>query len=103
LSVSPSPAGTFPMSDCCLSAEASFAPIKAAATQAPFCTLRRGFFVRHAGMMDQHEPGTHDWSTWHITIEMLDEGRCDDPFPEPLLGQGEGSAAQAGQNVRAIP
>jgi hypothetical protein len=54
-------------------------------------------------MMDQHEPGTQDWSTWHITIEMLDEGRCDDPFPEPLLGEGEGSAAQAGQNVRAIP
>jgi len=55
------------------------------------------------GMMDQHQPGTQDWSTWHITIEMLDEGRCDDPFPEPLLGQGEGSAARAGQNVRAIP
>jgi hypothetical protein len=31
------------------------------------------------GMMDQHEPGTQDWSAWP------DEGRCDDLFPEPLL------------------
>ena len=33
------------------------------------------------GMMDQHEPGTQDWSAWHVTIETPDEGRCDDPFP----------------------
>jgi hypothetical protein len=36
------------------------------------------------GMMEQHEPGTQNWSAWQITIETPDEGRCNDPFPDPL-------------------
>jgi hypothetical protein len=36
------------------------------------------------GMMDQHEPGTQDWSTWHIELSS-DEGRWEDAFPEPRL------------------
>jgi hypothetical protein len=35
--------------------------------------------------MDEHEPGTQDWSAWQVIIETPDEGRCDDPFPEPLV------------------
>src|SRR5215218_1252458 len=36
------------------------------------------------GMMDQHEPGTQDWSVWHVIIEAPDEGFSDDPFPSGL-------------------
>jgi len=46
------------------------------------------------GMMDQHEPGTQDWSAWQVIIETPDEGRCDDPFPEPLL-QSSGTVYDA--------
>jgi hypothetical protein len=35
------------------------------------------------GMMDQHEPGTQDWSAWQVIIEAPDEGSSRDPFPEP--------------------
>jgi hypothetical protein len=36
------------------------------------------------GMMDQHEPGTQDWSAWHVIIDTPDEGCWDDPFPSGL-------------------
>lgn len=39
------------------------------------------------GMMNQHQPGTQDWSAWRIKIEMPDGGQCDDLFPEPSDSQ----------------